>query len=153
MNAEFCKAFFKYVVICNLNKWFFNLLLFYCIICYTLKLFLLETLIWPLWSCDCSIFSMFHYYADGPGFMQNSKERLGCIGENVSINCNAVGRPTPDVFLYKNGTLLKQSLCNLSHHFALNSESKFGSYTCVSNSKFGTVNVTTTIKMKGKVLN
>ena len=93
-----------------------------------------------------------HYYADGPEFMQNSKERLGCIGENVSINCNAVGRPPPDVFLYQNETLLKQSLRNLSHHFALDSEGKFGVYTCVSNNTFGTVNVTTAFKMKRKVL-
>ena len=96
---------------------------------------------------------MFSYYADGPEFMQNSKERLGCIGENVSINCNAFGRPPPDVSLYQNGTLLKQSLSNLSHHFALDSEGKFGAYTCVSNNTFGTVNVTTTFKMKRKVLN
>ena len=92
------------------------------------------------------------YYADGPEFMQNSKERLGCIGENVSINCNAVGRPAPDVSLYQNGTLLKQSLSNLSYHFALDSESKFEAYTCVSNNTLGTVNVTITFKMKRKVL-
>ena len=85
--------------------------------------------------------------------MQNSKERLGCIGENVSINCNAVGRPLPDVILYQNGTLLKQNLSNLSNYFALDSEGKFGSYTCVSNNTFGTVNVTTTFKMKRKILN
>ena len=96
---------------------------------------------------------MFPYYADGPEFIQNSKERLGCIGENVSISCNAVGHPAPDVLLYQNGTLLKQSLSNLSHHFALDSEGKFGAYTCVSNNTFGTVNVTTTFKMKRKVLN
>ena len=96
---------------------------------------------------------MFSYYADGPEFVQNSNERLGCIGENVSINCNAVGCPTPDVFLYQNGTLLKESLSNLSHHFALDSEGKFGAYTCVSNSTFGTVNVTTTFTMKRKILN
>ena len=78
---------------------------------------------------------------------------LGCIGENVSINCNAVGHPTPDLFLYQIGTLLKQSLSNLSHHFALESEGKFGIYTCVSNNTFGTVNVTTTFKMKCKLLN
>ena len=96
---------------------------------------------------------MFSYYADGAEFMHNSKERLGCISENVSINCNTVGRPTPDVFIYKNGTLLKQSLSNLSHHFALDSKGKFGAYTCVSNNTFGTVNVTTTFKMKRKVLN
>ena len=96
---------------------------------------------------------MFPYYADGPEFMQDSKERLGCIGDNVSINCNAVGRPTPDVFLYQNGTLLKQSLSNLSHHIALDSEGKFGAYTCVGNNTFGTVNVTTTFKMKRKILN
>ena len=96
---------------------------------------------------------MFHCYADGPEFMQNSKDRLGCTGENVSITCNAVGRPTPDVFLYQNGTLLKQSLNNLSHHFALDFEGKFRAYTFVSNNTFGTVNVTTTIKMKRKVLN
>ena len=96
---------------------------------------------------------MFPYSADGPEFMHKSKESLGCIGENVSINCNAVSRPIPDVFLYQNGTLLKQSLSNLSHHFALDSEGKFGSYTCVSNSTFGTVNVTTTFKMKCKLLN
>ena len=95
---------------------------------------------------------MSHYYADGPEFMQDSKERLGCIGENVSIKCNAVGRPLPDVFLYQNGTLLKQSLSSLSHHFALDSEGKFGAYSCVSNNTFGTVNVTTTFKMKCKVL-
>ena len=85
--------------------------------------------------------------------MQNSKERLGCIGETVSINCNAVGRQPPDVFLYQNGTLLKQSLRNLSHQFALDSEGKFGAYACVSNNTFGTGNVTTTFKMKRKVLN
>ena len=85
--------------------------------------------------------------------MQKSKERLGCIGENILIKCNAVGRPTPDVFLYQNGTLLKQSLNNLSHHFALDSEGNFGAYTCVSNNTFGAVNVTTTFKMKRKVLN
>ena len=85
--------------------------------------------------------------------MQKSKERLRCIGENVSIKCNAVGRPTPDVFLYQNRTLLKQSLNNLSHHFALDSEGKFGAYTCVSNNTFGAVNVITTFKMKRKVLN
>ena len=96
---------------------------------------------------------MFPYYADGPEFMQDSQERLGCIGDNVSINCNAVGRPTPDVFLYQNGTLLKQSLRNLIHHIALDSEGKFGAYTCVSNNTFGTVNVTTTFKMKRKILN
>ena len=96
---------------------------------------------------------MFPYYADGPEFIQNSKERLGCIGENVSISCNAVGHPAPDVLLYQNGTLLKQSLSNLSHHFALDSEGKFGAYTCVSNNTFGTVNVTTTFKMKRKFLN
>ena len=96
---------------------------------------------------------MLPYYTDGPEFIQNSKERLGCIGENVSINCNAVGRPTPDVVLYHNGTLLKQRLSNLSHHFALDSEGKFGAYTCVGNNTFGTVNVTTTFKMKRKVLN
>ena len=96
---------------------------------------------------------MFPYYADGPEFLQSSKERLGCIGENVSINCNAVGSPTPDFFLYQIGTLLKQSLSNLSHHFALDSEGKFGAYTCVSNNTFGTVNVTTKFKMKRKVLN
>ena len=96
---------------------------------------------------------MFHYYADGPEFMQSTTERLGCIGENVSINCNAVGRPAPGVFLYQNETLLKQSLSNLSHHFALDSEGKFGAYTCVSNNTFGTVNVTTTFKMKRKALN
>ena len=101
----------------------------------------------------CSNFSMFPYYTDGPEFMQNSKERLRCIGENVSINCNAVGRPAPDVSLYQNGTLLKQSLSNLSHHFVLDSEDKFGAYTCVSNNTFGTVNVSTTFKMKRKVLN
>ena len=84
--------------------------------------------------------------------MQSSKERLRCIGEKVSINCDAVGRPTPDVSLYQNGTLLNQSLSNLSHPFALDSECKFGSYTCVSNNTFGTVNVTTTFKMKRKVL-
>ena len=90
---------------------------------------------------------MFLYYADGPEFMQRSKERLGCIDDNVSINCNAVGRPKPDVFLYQTGTLLKQSLSNLSHHFALDSEGKFRAYTCVSNNTFGTVNVTITFKM------
>ena len=95
---------------------------------------------------------MFHYYADGPEFIQNSKDRLGCIGENVTITCNAVGRPTPDVFLYQNGTLLKQSLANLSHHFALDSEGKFGAYTCFSNNTFRTVNATTAFKMKRKVL-
>ena len=95
---------------------------------------------------------MFPHYADGPEFMQNSKERLGCIGENVAINCNAVGRPPPDVFLYQNGTLVKKSWSNLSHHFALVSEGKFGVYKCVSNNTFGTVNVTTTFKMKRKVL-
>ena len=96
---------------------------------------------------------MFPYHADGPEFQQSSKERLGCIGENVSINCNAVGSPTPDVFLYQIGTLLKQSLSNLSHQFALDSEGKFGAYTCVSNNTFGTVNVTTKFKIKRKVLN
>ena len=96
---------------------------------------------------------MLLYHADGPEFLQTNKERLGCIGENVSINCNAVSRPTPDVFLYQNGSLLKQSLRNLSHHFALDSEDKFGAYTCVSNNTFGTVNVTTTFKMKRKALN
>ena len=95
---------------------------------------------------------MFHYYADGPEFMHNSKDRLRCIGEHVSINCNAVSHPTPDVFLYQNGTLLKQSLSSLSHHIALDSEGKFGVYRCVSNNTFGTVNVTTTFKMKRKVL-
>ena len=85
--------------------------------------------------------------------MQKSKERLGCIGENASIKCNAVGRPTPDVFLYQNRTLLKQSMNNLSHHFALDSEGKFGAFTCVSNNTIGAVNVTTTFKMKHKVLN
>ena len=95
---------------------------------------------------------MLHYYADGPEFMQDSKQRLGCIGENVSMNCNTVGRPAPDVFLYQNGSLLKQSLRNLSHHFALESEDKFGAYICVSSNTFGTVNVTTTFKMKRKVL-
>ena len=97
--------------------------------------------------------SFFHYNADGPEIIENSKEKLGCIGEYVSINCNAVGRPPPDVFLYQNGTFLKQSLNNLSHHFALDFEGKFGAYTCVSNNTFGTVNVTTTFKMKRKVLN
>ena len=95
---------------------------------------------------------MFPYYADSPEFMQSSKERLGCIGENSSINCNAVSRPIPNVFLYQNGTLLKQSVSNLSHHFALDSEGKFGAYTCVSNNTFGTVNVTNTFKMKRKAL-
>ena len=95
---------------------------------------------------------MFPYFADGPKFIQNSKERLRCIGEHVSINCNAVGRPTPDVFLYQNGTLLKQSFSNLSHHVALDSEGKFGVYTCVSNNTFGTVNVTTTFKKKCTLL-
>ena len=95
---------------------------------------------------------MFPYYADGPEFMQDSQERLRCIGEHVSINCNAVGRPKPDVFLYQNGTLLKQSLSNLSHHVALDSEGKFGVYTCASNNTFGTVNVTTTFNMKCKLL-
>ena len=96
---------------------------------------------------------MFLYYADGPDFIQRSKERLGCIDDNVSINCNAVGRPKPDVFLYQTGTILKQSLSNLSHHFVLDSEGKFGAYTCVSNNTFGTVNVTITFKMKCKLLN
>ena len=95
---------------------------------------------------------MFPYYTDGPEFIQNSMKRLGCIGENVSIKCNAVGRPAPDVFLQQNGTLLKQSLSNLSHHIALDSEGKFGVYTCVSNNTFGTVNVTTTFKTKCKLL-
>ena len=96
---------------------------------------------------------MFPYSADGPEFMQDSKERLGCIGETVSINFNAVGRAAPDVLLYQNGTLLKQGLSNLSYHVALDSEGKFGVYTCVSNNTFGTVNVTITFKMKCKLLN
>ena len=72
------------------------------------------------------------------------------MGETVSLNCNAVGHPAPDVFLYLNGTLLKRALSNLSHHFILDTEGNFGAYTCVSSNMFGTVNVTSTLKMKRK---
>ena len=95
---------------------------------------------------------MFFCYSDAPEFIQKSVERLGCIGETVSIDCNADGHPTPDVFLYLNGTLLKQALTNLSYNVTLDSERKFGPYQCVANSTFGIVNVTSTFKMKGKIL-
>ena len=84
--------------------------------------------------------------------MQTSTERLGCLGDTVSVNCSAVGRPAPAVFLYQNGTLMQQALNNLSYHFTLDSEWKFGAYTCVSNNRVGTANVTLTFKTKRKIL-
>ena len=84
--------------------------------------------------------------------MQKSTERLACIGDTVSINCNAVGRPAPAVFLYQSGTLMHQALNNLSYYFTLDSEKKFGAYTCVSNNRFGTTNTTFTFKTKRKIL-
>ena len=95
---------------------------------------------------------MLSYYLDGPEFLESNTDRLVCIGESVSINCNAVGHPAPDVFLYLNGTLLNHALSNLRYNFTLDSAGKFRTYTCVSNNTFGTVNVTNTFIMKGKDL-
>ena len=107
---------------------------------------------YPYWNFESTNLSMLSSYLDGPEFKHHNTERLECIGETVSINCDTLGRPTPDVFLYLNETLLKQTLRNLSHHFTLDSERKFGSYICFGNNTVGTVNVTSTFKMKCKIL-
>ena len=82
--------------------------------------------------------------------MQNNTEHQSCIGENVTIACNAIGRPIPDVLLYHNGSLLRRNAGSLSHPLLINSSSSFGSYICISNNSVGMVNVTTKFKTKRK---
>ena len=87
---------------------------------------------------------------DVPRFMENSKVYGKCIGENASILCNAVGSPMPVISLYLNGLLLASNVSGLRYHVAIDSYSKFGAYICRSKNSVGTVNITTTIKVKRK---
>jgi len=91
----------------------------------------------------------------GPEFSQRSIEYQSCIGDNATIACNAIGRPPPDVSLYRNGSLLRMNTGILNHRLPFDSSSKFGSYICISNNTLGVVNITTTFKIKpsGKVEN
>ena len=91
-------------------------------------------------------------FKDRPQFTQSSMEYGKCIGESTSITCTAVGRPTPDVLLYFNGSLLQMKLMNLTYQLQLGSANTFGRYVCVSNNTVGMANITTTFNMKCKFI-
>ena len=102
--------------------------------------------------------SSYHYamafsFLDGPEFSQNSTEYQSCIGENASLTCNAIGRPLPDVSLYRNGSLLGMNTGSVTHLLPFDSSSNFGSYICISNNTVGVANITTTFKIKRKFSN
>ena len=97
-----------------------------------------------------SHYSMAFFFLDGPEFSQRSIEYQSCIGDNATIACNAIGRPPPDVSLYRNGSLLRMNTGILNHRLPFDSSSKFGSYICISNNTLGVVNITTTFKIKRK---
>ena len=91
-------------------------------------------------------------FLDGPEFSYNSTEVEKCIGDNVQLICNAVGRPIPTVTLFLNGVQVKSDSGNLSYDIPQVAEQQFGKYTCVANNTVKSVNIPMEIKKKRKFL-
>ena len=91
-------------------------------------------------------------FLDGPEFSDNSTEVEECIGDNVQLICNAVGRPIPIVKLFLNGNQVKSDSGNLSYNIPQLAKDQFGKYACVANNTVKSVNITMEIKKKRKFL-
>ena len=92
-------------------------------------------------------------FLDGPEFVNNSTEVEKCIGDNVRLICNAVGRPIPiTVKLFLNGNQVKSDSGNLSYNIPQLAKDQFGKYTCVANNTVKSVNITMEIKKKRMLL-
>ena len=110
--------------------------------------------IFSWWNTNLYHFPIFYRFSsiDGPEIEQNSTEYEQCKGTNARIVCSAVGQPFPDVLLQLNNNILIRNSSSLTYDFKLDTDAKFGSYVCVSNNTVGTVNVTTIIKSKRKLI-